>query len=62
VPVEVNAQVDKLYKALYGRSADRFERVALVEYMDKRQEKLAKAQSADEDAGDAAATAAAGWR
>jgi Protein of unknown function (DUF1553)/Protein of unknown function (DUF1549) len=60
VPVEVNAQVDKLYKALYGRSADRFERVALVEYMDKRQEKLAKAQSADEDAGDAAATATAG--
>jgi hypothetical protein len=60
VPVEVYAQADKLYKALYGRSADRFERVALVEYLDKRQEKLAKAQSPDEDTGDASVTAAVG--
>jgi hypothetical protein len=60
VPVKVNAQVDKLYKALYGRSADRFERVALVEYLDKRQEKLAKAQSLDEDTGDSPVTAAVG--
>jgi hypothetical protein len=60
VPVEVYAQADRLYKALYGRSADRFERVALVEYLDKRQEKLAKAQSPDEDTGDASVTAAVG--
>jgi hypothetical protein len=52
VPVEVNAQLDKLYRALYGRPADRFERVALVEYLDKRQEKLAKAPSVDEEGGD----------
>jgi hypothetical protein len=60
VPAEANAQVDKLYKALYGRPADRFERVALVEYLDKRQEKLAKSQSqsADDDPADAAATVA----
>jgi hypothetical protein len=57
VPVEVYAQADKLYKALYGRPADRFERVALVEYLDKRQEKLAKA-SADDDAGEATAVVA----
>jgi len=40
VPVEVNAQVDKIYQALYGRSADRYERVALVQYLDQRQEKI----------------------
>jgi Protein of unknown function (DUF1553)/Protein of unknown function (DUF1549) len=52
VPADVNAQVDKLYKALYGRAADRYERVALVEYLDKRQAKLAKAtQGADDDTG-----------
>ena len=60
VPLQVNAQVDKLYKALYGRPADRFERVALVEYLDIRQEKLEKAQSTDDDAGDAAGAAVAG--
>jgi hypothetical protein len=48
VPVEVNAQVDKIYQALYGRPADRYERVALVQYLDERQEK-AKAQPGDDD-------------
>jgi len=58
VPTDVNAQVDKLYKALYGRSADRYERVALVEYLDKRQEKLAKSSGSDDDSsGDSNATA-----
>jgi hypothetical protein len=66
VPVEVNAQVDRLYKALYGRPADRYERVALVEYIDKRQEKIAKAaaqagaQAGDDDAGTGNSDAASG--
>jgi hypothetical protein len=49
VPAELNAQVDKIYQTLYGRPADRYERVALVQYLDKRQEKLAKTASADDD-------------
>jgi len=58
VPVEANSQVDKLYETLYGRTADRYERVALIEYIDQRREKLAKAaaaQSGEEDSVDSAA-------
>jgi hypothetical protein len=58
VTPRMNAQVDKLYETLYGRPADRFERVALVEYLSRRQEKLAKAQPGDEEAGDTPAAAA----
>jgi hypothetical protein len=60
VPRELDAQVDKIYQTLYGRSADRYERVALVQYLDKRQEKFAKAGSVDDDlAGVAAGEGAA---
>ena len=58
VPVEVNAQVDKIYQALYGRPADRYERVALVQYLDKRREKFAEAVD-DHVAGEAAGAGAA---
>jgi len=45
----VYAQVDKLYGSLYGRSADRFERAKLVEYISKEQEKLAAAAGDDDE-------------
>ena len=47
---QVSAQLDKLYESLYGRPADRFERVALVDYLDRQQAKLAKSQAADDEA------------
>ena len=59
VPVEVSAQVDKIYQTLYGRPADRYERVALVQYLDKRQEKFAKAGTVDDDIAGVAAGAGA---
>ena len=54
-----SGEVDRLYKALYGRTADKYERVALVEYLGRQQEKVAKSRAAagddeDESAGDAA--------
>jgi hypothetical protein len=49
VTPQVNAQLDKLFQALYGRPADRYERVALVEYLDRQQEKLAKPGAGDDD-------------
>ncbi len=52
---QVSKQLDKLYQALYGRPADRYERVALVDYLDQQQRKLA--QSADEDTADGAGPA-----
>jgi hypothetical protein len=55
----VNAQVDKIYQTLYGRPADRYERVALVQYLDKRQEKFAKAGVVDDDIAGVAAGAGA---
>ena len=56
---QVNAQLDKLFKAMYGRPADRYERVALVDYLDRQQEKLAKSPAGDDDNTDTAARAAA---
>ena len=47
---QVSTQLDKLYESLYGRPADRFERVALVDYLDRQQAKLAKSQAGDDDA------------
>lgn len=49
VAPKVNTQLDKLFQALYGRPADRYERVALVEYLDGQQQKLAKSAASDED-------------
>jgi Protein of unknown function (DUF1553)/Protein of unknown function (DUF1549) len=53
---QVSAQLDRLYKAVYGRPADRFERVALMDYLDKRQQTLARSQATDDDAESGAAS------
>ncbi len=53
---QVSAQLDRLYKAIYGRPADRFERVAFMDYLDKRQQTLARSQAADDDADVASAS------
>jgi Protein of unknown function (DUF1549)/Protein of unknown function (DUF1553) len=58
IPSDVNADVDRLYKAIYGRPADRFERVALVQYVEKHQAELAKRPASDEDAPGSSANAA----
>jgi hypothetical protein len=50
VTPQVSAQLDKLFQALYGRPADRYERVALVNYLDGQKEKLARS-AGDEDGG-----------
>lgn len=42
------AQVDKLFQSLYGRQADRFERAALVDFLNKQHEKLAKSKVDEE--------------
>jgi len=47
---QVSAQLDKLYQSLYGRPADRFERVALVDYLDRQQQKLARSPGGDQEA------------
>jgi len=57
---DTNLQIDKLYKTVYGRGADRFEKAAFVQFLDKQQEKLSKAPSADENADNSDASAAAG--
>ncbi len=49
VTPQVSAQLDKLYRTLYGRPADRYERVALVNYLSQQEEKLSTV--ADDDAG-----------
>lgn len=49
VTPQVTAQLDKLFRALYGRPADRYERVALVDYLDRQQEKLAKSPAGEDD-------------
>ena len=54
---KASAEVDKLYQAVYGRPADHFERVALYDYMNRRQERLAKSQQSDEDGDDRAGAA-----
>jgi len=50
---ELTAQIDRFYKTVYKREPDRFEKAALVKYLDQQQAKL-KTNSAgnDEDAGD----------
>lgn len=52
VTQDTKNEVDKLYLAVYGRKADRFEQAAVVDFLNKQREKLAK--SATDDAGDAA--------
>jgi len=57
VTEEASAQIDKLYKVLLGRSADRFERADFVKHLEAQQEKLAKAQPAAEDEDEAGGAA-----
>jgi hypothetical protein len=59
VSPETNAEVDKLYKVLVGRPADRFEKAALLKQVELRQEKLVKTASADDDEDEPAAAAGA---
>jgi hypothetical protein len=58
VTAETTAQIDKLYKTVYGRSADRFEKAAFVQFLDKQQEKLAKAKPGEDEEDDNAGAAA----
>ena len=51
----VKEKVEGLFKTLYGRSPDKFERATLLSYLDTQQGKTAKAASDDEGAGTAAA-------
>jgi len=39
VAPSVEAQVDKLYRAAYGRAPDRFEQAALVDFIEKQKQK-----------------------
>jgi hypothetical protein len=57
---ELTGQIDKFYKTVYGRTPDRFEKASFVQYLDKQQEKLAKAKSAGGDDEDDSAAAAGG--
>jgi hypothetical protein len=49
---EVKADIEGLYKTLYGRTPDRFEKAALFSYLDTQQKKAAKGDQADEDSDD----------
>ena len=53
----VRDKVDGLFKSLYGRSPDKFERATLLSYLDTQQAKVAKA---GDDDGDAVGAARAG--
>jgi hypothetical protein len=55
VKPELASQIDKFYKTVYGRTPDRFEKAAFVQYLDKQQEKAAKARAAGADDEDDAA-------
>ena len=54
----VKEKVEGLFKTLYGRSPDKFERATLLSYLDTQQGKTAKAASDDEGEGAGTATAA----
>jgi hypothetical protein len=45
----VSAQIDRLYKAAYGRAPDRFEKASFVQFVDQQKAKSAKALDADAD-------------
>jgi hypothetical protein len=54
----VKEKVEGLFKTLYGRTPDKFERATLLSYLDTQQIKTAKAASDDEGAGASAGSAA----
>jgi Protein of unknown function (DUF1553)/Protein of unknown function (DUF1549) len=43
------SQIDRVYQDLYGRTADRYERAALVDYLSNQHDKLSKGGSSDDD-------------
>jgi hypothetical protein len=51
---ETNAELDKLYKVLVGRPADRFEKAAFLKQFELQQEKLAKSAALDDEDDDSA--------
>ncbi len=53
----VKEKVEGLFKTLYGRAPDKFERATLLSYLDTQQAKAAKAASDDEGEGSGAASA-----
>ena len=55
----VKEKVEGLFKTLYGRSPDKFERATLLSYLDTQQGKTAKAASDDEGEGAGSAAAKA---
>jgi hypothetical protein len=55
----LEAEVDRLYKVAYGRAPDRFERAALVEFIDKQKAREAKWATAPNPNYDPTALAAA---
>jgi hypothetical protein len=56
----LTSQIDKFYKTVYGRTPDRFEKAAFVQYLDKQQEQAATARAAGADDEDDAAGAKKG--
>ncbi|MBT9499306.1 MAG: DUF1553 domain-containing protein [Zoogloea sp.] len=54
----VKEKVEGLFKTLYGRTPDKFERATLLSYLDTQQARTAKAVSDDEGAGASAGSAA----
>ncbi|TYC54472.1 DUF1553 domain-containing protein [Zoogloea oleivorans] len=54
----VKEKLEGLFKTLYGRTPDKFERATLLSYLDTQQIKTAKAASDDEGAGASAGSAA----
>jgi hypothetical protein len=59
VAPSLQAQVDRLYQAAYGRAPDRFEKAALVEFIDKQKQKETRWATAPNPNYDPVALAAA---
>ena len=52
VQPELTAQIDRFYKTVYKREPDRFEKAALVKYLDQQQAKLKTSSAGNDDDGD----------
>ena len=59
VQPELTAQIDRFYKTVYKREPDRFEKAALVKYLDQQQAKLKTSAGSDDDGDDDAPGAGA---
>jgi hypothetical protein len=60
VSPEANAEIDKLYKVVAGRGADRFEKAAFVQLIEKQQDRTSKAAAADDEEDEVAVGGQAG--